>query len=543
MRAMIRLVVLALVAAACTGSTQMTTTTVVPVSTTTIPTTTTTAVDACPSVFCVIYEIDPLADWSDGQPVVAADFAHTLETMTGPQAPSSVNPGYGLVSQLRVLDDKTFLLAMTEVFAPWRTLFEIVLPAHAPHDPMAPGPTSGPFTLVEWVPGDRIVMARNPEYRAPEGMVNGNVDELRLVFPIDVRSMISDLSAGAVDVINPAPLGWMVEELAASEGVTLSLGPGPFWEHITFNHDDPILTQPWAREVFALALDRELILDATVRGIDPQAAALGNTIWMQGSPWYTGHVGSSPDPVRAEQILLDHSCERGDDGIYVCMGLRMSFIWATTVGDELRETQLALAAEQLEAIGVEIVPRLLTPSELFSPSVIFGPPGVWQVISFSWKASADPFQGDTMYLCAEPEGTLNVSRYCNQGVEELVLATRGELDQGERAGLYNEADRLYLEDHAVLPLYQKPMLLAWSSGVAGPRLNPGSTALWNVGSWTGKPTVVMALEDHPDALAPLAPLDDSSALVRSALYQGAFAVTPEYEFIPALVVAAETVVP
>jgi ABC-type transport system substrate-binding protein len=204
---------------------------------------------------------------------------------------------------------------------------------------------------------------------------------------------------------------------------------------------------------------------------------------------------------------------------------------------------LELAAQQLEAIGIEIVPRLLTPSELFSPSVIFGPPGVWQVISFSWKASADPFLGDSMYLCAGDDGTLNVSGYCNPEVEELVLATRGELDPVERAGLYNEADRLYLEDQAVLPLYQKPMLLAWSSGLNGPGPNPGSTDLWNVGSWTGQPSVVMALEDHPDALAPLVPLDDASALVRSALYQGAFTVTPEYEFVPALIVEAETVVP
>jgi peptide/nickel transport system substrate-binding protein len=517
------------------------------VTTTPAPTTTTTAADSCPDVFCVVYEIDPDADWSDGRPVVAADFAHTFETMTGPDAPTTVNPGYRMVSELRVIDDKTLLVAMTEVYAPWRTLFEIVLPAHASHDPAAPGPTNGPFTLVEWVPGDRIVLARNQYYRAPSGMTNGNVDELRLVFPGDVRTMISDLSEGAVDVINPRPLGWMMEDLAAIDGVTTVLGPGPFWEHIAFNHDDPLLSQSWVREVFALTLDQEAILAATARSVDPGTVGLGNTIWMQGSPWYVDHTTTTPDPIRAEQILLEHLCERGDDDVYTCQGQRMSFAWVTTVGDELREIQVEMAVDQLEAIGIEILPRLLTPSEAFSPQVIFGPPAVWQILSFSWKASADPYLGDSMYLCVGDSpvgmGTLNVTRYCNEEVETLILATRAETDPATRADLYNQADRLYLDDLAVIPLYQKPMLLAWSTDLTGPRLNPASTDLWNVGSWTGKPTVVMALEDDPASLAPLVPLDDASALVRAALFQGAFAVTPEYEFVPALISSAETVIP
>ncbi|MCI0426176.1 MAG: hypothetical protein L0Z47_10100, partial [Actinobacteria bacterium] len=132
---------------------------------------------------------------------------------------------------------------------------------------------------------------------------------------------------------------------------------------------------------------------------------------------------------------------------------------------------------------------------------------------------------------------------CDEDVERLILATRTETDPQTRADLYNEADRLYLEDIAVIPLYQKPMLLAWVSDLTGPALNPGGTDLWNVGSWTGKSTVIVALEDEPESLAPLLAVDDASALVRSVLYQGAFMVTPTLEYVPALVETAEVMVP
>jgi peptide/nickel transport system substrate-binding protein len=526
---------------ACTGGALPTTTSTVPP-----PTTSTTTADACPDIFCVIYRIRPDANWSDGSPVVAADFAHTLEVIGAPQTADTGNPGYDLITDSRVIDDKTFQIAMSQVFAPWRTLFEMVLPAHDEYDPDSPGPVSGPFQLSEWVEGDHIVLTRNPYYTPPPGVVPGDVEQLRFVVPLSVRTMIADLEAGAVDVINPRPLDWMIEDLAEVEGIEQRVAPGPFWEHIDFNHDDPLLSQSWVRRAISLAIDREAVLDATVRTIQPTATALGNTFWMQASPFYESHHPGDFDPDGAERILIENFCIMGDDDVYSCQGRRMSFRWATTAGDEHREAQVELAARQLEAVGIEVIPLLLTPSDLFSPQVLFGGPGVWQMISFSWKAAGDPFLGDSTYRCqgSGPHGlgALNVNRYCNEMVDELVARTRGMLDEAERAATYNQADRLYLGDLALIPLYQKPALLAWASDLTGPDPNPWATDLWNVGSWSGRQTVVLALEAEPDTLAPLVPANDSVAMVRSAMYLGAFGVTPGLEYLPVLVTEAETVV-
>jgi ABC-type transport system substrate-binding protein len=204
-----------------------------------------------------------------------------------------------------------------------------------------------------------------------------------------------------------------------------------------------------------------------------------------------------------------------------------------------------MAVDQLAAIGIEVVPRLLTPSELFSAPVIFGGPEAWQIASFSWKGAADPFLGDSAYRCEGPSptgrGALNVTGYCNPEVDELVASTREMTDDADRVATYNEADRLYLADLAILPLYQKPSLLAWSADLSGPRLNAGATDLWNVAEWSGKDTVVVALESEPTELVPLVPPDEPTAIVRGVLYLGAFSVAPDLTYHPSLVSSAETI--
>jgi ABC-type transport system substrate-binding protein len=100
----------------------------------------------------------------------------------------------------------------------------------------------------------------------------------------------------------------------------------------------------------------------------------------------------------------------------------------------------------------------------------------------------------------------------------------------------NQADRAYLADVPLIPLYQKPTLLAWRSGISGPAPNySASTDLWNVGSWTGAESMVVALPGEPDALDPLSFSDDNANVIMSALLYGAFGMNDSLQNVPALI--------
>lgn len=552
-RSLVLLIGLVMAASACDAEgelgTSSTTTTTEQLTTSTTappPSTTTTEPDPCPEdPFCVVYDIHPEATWSDGEPVTAADFGHTLDLITNSASGAPNQSGYELITHLTALDDKTVLVGFSRVFPAWRTLFDVLAPSHYEGPLDEPGaPVTGPFVLEEWVPGDRIALGRNPAYWADADPVSGeplgDVEELVFVFPDSVRDQLDALEDDEVDVVRPRPLEWMIDDLEGMDAVSFSLEPGAFWDHIDFNHDDPLLSQSWVRKVISLAIDRDAILNETVRTVDPRASALNSAVFLQNSPHYEDNYDHVYDPQAAEAMLEERFCEKDDQGVYNCQGRRMSFVWATTVGDEYRQRTFELARDSLEEIGIEIILDARTPSELFSSAVFFGGPDVWQIINFSWRGEADPHLANSTFYCEGEApsgyGALNVNRYCNEEVVELIRSTERILDPEQRAVAYNAADSIYLADRAIIPLYQKTDLLAWSSEITGPDPNISeATDLWNVGSWAGKSPVIIALGTEPDALDPIRPGTESADAVLSAMYHGAYSVTSGLEFVPVLI--------
>lgn len=509
---------------------------------TTIPTTTTTLSEAeilateCPAVFCLVYHIDEEAVWSDGEPVSPTDFARTVELLGNPQAGDPL-PGYDLVTAVETVDDKTARLLFSEPFGPWQQMFTRLIPAQASGLQVPNVPTNGPFQFAEWVPGDRIVITRDPDWWSETDPLSGDpigsVARVEFVFIPDPNEMVDALEAGEVDVISARADADLLEDLDGIEEARYVLAPGPFWEHIDFHHEDEMFSQAWVRQVFDMAIDRQKILDRTIRLLDPSADGLDNTVWMAETVNYEGHYSDRYDPAAAEQILVANGCVR-DGSFYECGERVMRFVWASTNDDPLRAEIFDSVEEDLAAVGIDIVADLRSPSSFVTRDFLFGGPDVWQLINFSWRSLADPAGSNPTYYCDETD--LNVNRYCSPEVAELVRSTETIVDPAARTAAYNEADRLYLEDLAVIPLYQKPNVMAWSSELTGPAPNYTlSTDMWNLATWAGKREIVVALPSEPTSLGALPTGDESANAVLSALMYGAFGMDPAHNHVPALV--------
>lgn len=565
------LAVFALVAAACVGGeTEATTTTEADVvETTATPSTVSppetappTAAGDCPDAFCVKYNIHPDAAWADGVAVTANDFAFTYDTIMNDQLDITSREGYNKMSGYEVVDDKTFLAIFSEIYAPWQSLFSYVVPEHE----LAAKPFntywddiitlgSGPFAMTEWVKDERIVLERNANYWASEerqsGAPLGDVQTINFVFLEDSQTQIDALSRQDVDMLNPQPQDSLVEEVDAIEGVEWESSSGGTWDHIDFNHSDPLLSQLFIRQAFAQGINRDAIVEAIVRPIIPGAQPLGNTIWWNSTSAYEDHFGQYPyDPVAAEAYLTDNGCVRGEDGIYECDGQRLSFSWVTTAGSEDRELQFDLAQEDLVAIGIEVNAAFVPASLVFDKDFLYGDSTVWQIFNFAWIGDPDPARFNTIYYCEgrAPSGfgERNVTRFCNDEMEQLVRATDAEVDPDARAALYNEADAIYLDNVATIPTYQKPTFFAWNSEISGPKDNPSlQGALWNVAAWSGMDLITFGVDQQPQSMNGLE-LDgalDATSLIAEGIIEGAYEVTPDFEYVPVLITDAEPIVP
>jgi peptide/nickel transport system substrate-binding protein len=566
------LAVFALIAAACGGGdTEATTTTEADVvettsapATTSPPETAPPAVEGeCPDAFCVKYNVHPDATWADGTPVTADDFAFTYDTIMNDQLDITSREGYNKMSGYEVVDDKTFLAIFTEVYAPWQTLFSPVIPAHELEgkpfnsywdDIITLG--SGPFAMTEWVKDERIVLERNANFWAsedrPSGDPLGDVQTVNIVFLEDSQTQVQALKGQEIDMFYPQPQVSLVEEVDAIEGVEWEAGLGPIWEHFDFNHDDPLLANLYVRQAIATGIDRGSIVEAIVRPIAADAEPLGNTIWMNGTSNYEDHFNEmyAYDPVASEAYLTDNGCAKGADGIYECDGQRLSFNWATTAGNEGRELQFELAQANLAAVGIEVNAAFGPASEVFADEFIFGDSTVWQIFNFAWVGSPDPAGGNTIYYCegGAPSGfgDINVTRYCNDEMEAAIRATDTEADPVARAALYNEGDAIYLADVATIPMYQKPTFFAWNSEIVGPKDNATQAGpFWNIASWTGKDLITYGADQQPESMNVLEPDGNlfAAGLISTAVLQSAYAVAPDFSYVPEIIESAEPIVP
>jgi peptide/nickel transport system substrate-binding protein len=499
---------------------------------------------SCETAFCLVYHISPSATWSDGASVTASDFAHTVEVHQDSGLTDDA-AAYDSIENVEIIDDKTLLLSSSVPLGAWQSLFDRVYPDGEPASDIVGVPTSGPFNFVEWTEGDHLTIQRDPERWTVTDPISGekpgDVEQVTFVFIDTLDEMVDALEDGEVDVISARPNVAAVERLAAMESTTFSLAPGPFWEHIDFHHGHPLLSKLWVREAISTAIDRDEILDRTVRLLDPTAMPLDNTVFMANTANYEPHFEGTYDPVRAERVLADHGCTRDQDGVQVCDGARMSFTWASTNDDPARAEILESVREDLGAVGIEVLADLRSPSEFVTRDFLFGDSDVWQLINFSWRARAEPMAANTTYYCDEA-GDLNVNRYCSQEVEALIRESETTPTPSDRVEIYNRADGLYLGDLAVIPLYQKPVLMAWNNEVSGPQPNYSLSAdLWNLASWSGRETLVVALPAEPTEINPLSRGDESANMILGALMYGAFGMNPSHEYVPVLVESVEII--
>ena len=108
------------------------------------------------------------------------------------------------------------------------------------------------------------------------------------------------------------------------------------------------------------------------------------------------------------------------------------------------------------------------------------------------------------------------------------------VDPDERAAIYNQADELWLGAVPMIPMYQRPTLLAWDSVIQGlattrPRSAPSGT------SPTGAERGGQLRGEHATGSMNILEPDGNeieSIYIANAILEGAFTITPDFEYAP-----------
>lgn len=434
----------------------------------------------------VVYKIKQNAVWSDGVPITADDFIYNWKHQNGsdPNDDAATTTGYEDIDNIVGSDNgKTVTVTFKNTFGDWKALFSTLLPAHYMEKAggwtkaikeAPPAVSGGPYVVSQFVKGNSLTLVRNDKYYGKRPAL----DQIVYRYITDSAAEPQALANNEVQMIYPQPQLDLIDQVKKIQGVKTETNLGLTFEHIDFNFKNSLLADIAVRKAIATGIDRQELLNATVKQFTDKAAVLNNRMFMPSQKGYQDNAGgiSKGDIAGAQKLLDAAGYTKGPDGIYAKNGQPLKFRYTVTQGNKLRERTEEIFIAQMKKVGIAVDPVNTTKlgSTLSS--------GDFDIIQFGWVGTPFPVSSNqSIYLST---GGQNYGKFVNADVDKLFPQAIREVDPQKANDTANQIDKILFDQMATLPLYQKPTFLAYYDRYANIVDNPTSQGpFYNVQDW------------------------------------------------------------
>jgi ABC-type oligopeptide transport system substrate-binding subunit len=289
--------------------------------------------------------------------------------------------------------------------------------------------TNGPFKLNAWDRDGRLLLSRYPDYH---GRFTGNVQQVELPALPDEAARLGAYETGELDMLSFRNLSEgkedrdRVRQRHAGEYIS---APWSTTAYVGFDVSQSPFNDPRVRRAFVLAVDRERWANVIMGSY--AFPATGGLV-PPGMPGHSAGIGLSYDPDRARQLLAEAGYADSD-------GFPPVELLAETVNETSGEY---LATQWRENLGVKVVCRLVEWAE-FLDRLEAGPP---HVFLSAWYADY-PDPDNFLRVCDAVRWT----RWQKDAYWKLVEGARQVTNHRERMEMYQQADRVLVEEAVIMP--------------------------------------------------------------------------------------------
>lgn len=408
------------------------------------------------------FHLRPDARWSNGEPVVAADFVAALRRLADPATASSYAQVIDVVANAAEIVSGKKPPDSLGVSAPSPTTLTIDLRAPAAYLPSLLSHTStcpvhrptltqhpdelarpgvmisnGAFVLQEWVQGSHILATRNHFYWDD---AHTRLDAVKYLLIPDENAELARYRAGGLHTTYVVPRGqfdWIRANLAGE----LHIAPQLDTYYFGFNlNKAPFKDHPGLRRALSLVIDREKLTQRVLRV--GELPAYG---WIP--PGVSNYTSQSFDyrntPV-ADRITEARKLY-AQAGYSVDQPLRFELRY--NAGEVHNKVAVTVASMWKEALGVE---ARLTAVE-FKSLLQDIDRGDVEVFRSSWLGDYNDAYTFAQYF--KGNFGINLPHYRSEEYDSLVNAAANEVDTSKRRELLESAERAMLRDHPMIPLY------------------------------------------------------------------------------------------
>ena len=388
----------------------------------------------------------------DGSEMVADDVVAFYKRLLDPASNAPARSQYDMIENISATDASTVVFKLNIPYGGFADILadrQVKIVPRGAVDTLKTKPIgTGPFKFVSYTPGDRLVMARNPDYF--EGAPKLDGVELRIIPEMNVK--IAALQAGDIDVVWDLPLD-QVKTLGTRAELRVESVPTSSWDAAIMNNAIPPFNDKRVRKAFHLAVDKKDVVELTLFG---QGVETISPI-SPSHPFFAKDVViPKTDPVAAKKLLAEAGYPNG---------VKVAIV--IPVGRPVRE-RLGVTLQQLAKAGGFDLQIQRVPFSSFAAEVSGKAP--LYIDGFFARPTVDT----SMFAFLRSKGSWNerLWHYSNEAVDKGLDAARLSGDAAVQKKNYIDVQAALVEDPATFFAYSVNYACAYRKSINNVKTHP-----------------------------------------------------------------------
>ncbi len=416
----------------------------------------------------------------DGTPFDAQAVQFNLERITDPEVGSQkARFMLGPYKRTEVVDETTVRLLLSAPFAPLLdSLSQVYLGMASPTAVQKWGSEyqlhqvgTGPFTFAEYVPGDHLLLRRNPDYAWGPSVYRhstAQVDEIEFRFFTDPATRSPALETGQVHIMGEIP-PQDAARLQDAPAFRIEQVPIPGVSLMFFlNTTHPPLDDVRVRQALVYGTDRQAIISAVFRDTSPVAYGplAANTLGYDA----TVRAYYPYDPNQAAALLAEAGwTDQDGDGVLDRGGIPLTLDMVLMGWGYMPEVS-QLMVDQWSRLGIAVESRVVSYPEALS----IADAGTYHLIPFNLSGS-DP---DILRKFFHSQGSFNWAKAGDAELDSWLEEAARISDPEQRSVLYSQVQHRVMDQALVIPVRDYVNLNGVQAQVEGLRFDSQGWFPW-----------------------------------------------------------------
>jgi peptide/nickel transport system substrate-binding protein len=371
----------------------------------------------------------------DGVEMTSRDVKFTYDRLRDPEVGAATVALYANITDVQAPDDYTVVFTLEntnpDFLKDLGDYHALIMDADAT-DFATQWNGTGPFMIDSYLPEDRIVFKRNPNYwlKDADGNQLPYLDGMEFIFMGDPSAQVDALRGGQVDYLIYLPAEY-VSPLESDPNTVVIQSPSNTTFLIRMRTDEGPTGDVKVRQALKKATDRTAILVGAVQGL----GVTGRDTPF--GPVYGQFYLDVPEPVRDVEGAKALLAEAGyPDGFEIDM--------------VVQETSPAPAIatiwkEQMADIGVTVNIQIV-PADVW-----YGADNLWLeadlgITDWGSRPYPQPYLA-LAYIC---DAAWNETHWCDQELDDLAAMTATEMDPVKRTEGYHRIQEIFMERGGII---------------------------------------------------------------------------------------------